>query len=151
MNKESPMERLFQPLPRYGERFADTRTRSKIAYEDLLPVIDILFTFLKYFPFKYWRTECRSLLETLKKIELNNYKNTIKNINTINTRTYGTSVISFNCTNSKHLNHHQGHLITSNLITGDLQIIKDKQFCKIICKGPNYREPKTINLGKKSN
>lgn len=76
-----------------------------------------------------------------------NYKNTVKNINTNNTRTYGTSVISFNCSNSKDLNHHQGHLITVNLITGDLRIIKDKQFCKILFKGPAYMKPKTTNLG----
>ena len=46
--------------------------------------------------------------------------------------------------NSKSLNHHDGYIIT-----GDLWIIENKKLCKIISKGPNYREPKTINWKEK--
>ena len=35
-----------------------------------------------------------------------------------------------------------------NIITGDLRIIRNNKLRKLICKGPNYREPKTINLKK---
>ena len=35
--------RLFPPLPRYGERFIDTRTQSKITNHDLSPDIEIFF------------------------------------------------------------------------------------------------------------
>ena len=41
-----------------------------------------------------------------------NYVNTIKMINTNETRTYGTGIISCNCTNSKYLNHYHGKIIT---------------------------------------
>ena len=35
--------RLFPPLPRYGERFIDTRTQSKITNHDLSPDTEIFF------------------------------------------------------------------------------------------------------------
>ena len=72
-----------------------------------------------------------------------NYKNTVKNINTKNTTTYRTGIISCNCTNTKYLNHH--HL----RITKHLRIIDNKELPKIISKGPNYRKPKNINWGKR--
>ena len=53
---------------------------------------------------------------------------------------YRTGVISCNCTNSKNLNHHHGYILTR-----DLQIIENERLRKIISKGPNFREPKTIN------
>ena len=34
MNKDNPVRKLFPPLPRYGERFVETRTRFKITYLD---------------------------------------------------------------------------------------------------------------------
>ena len=46
--------------------------------------------------------------------------------------------------NSESLNHHDGYIIT-----GDLWIIENKKLCKIISKGPNYREPTTINWKEK--
>ena len=39
-----------------------------------------------------------------------NYKNAGNNINTNNIKTYGTGIISCNCTNNKCLNHHHGTL-----------------------------------------
>ena len=35
MNKDSPIGKVFPPLPRYGQRFIETRTRSKITNHDL--------------------------------------------------------------------------------------------------------------------
>ena len=67
----------------------------------------------------------------------------MKSITTNDSRTYGTSIILCNCTNSKYLNHHHGYIIT-----GDLWIIRNKRFHKIIIKDPNYIEPKIINWKK---
>ena len=72
-----------------------------------------------------------------------NYKKTVNNKNTNDTRTYGNGITSCNCTNSKYLNQQHGHIITE-----DFRIIKNKKLCKIIRKGPNYNGSKTIN-GKK--
>ena len=72
-----------------------------------------------------------------------NYYSTVKNINTNDTRTYGTGIILCNCTNSKYLNHHHGHIIPR-----DLQIIENKKLGNILSKGPNSREPKTISWKK---
>ena len=71
-----------------------------------------------------------------------NYKDTVNNINTNDTRTYGTGRISCKCTNSKHLICHQGHIIK-----GDLRITVNQKR-NTVSKGPNYREPKTKNYGK---
>lgn len=56
-------------------------------------------------------------------------------MNTNDTATYGTGLISYNWNNSKYLNHHLGHIITE-----DLRIIKHKELQKIMSKGSNYRE-----------
>ena len=52
------------------------------------------------------------------------------NKDTNDTRTYGTGIISCNCTNSKYLNQHHG-----KIITGDLQLIENKKLRKSISKG----------------
>ena len=72
-----------------------------------------------------------------------NHKNTVKNISTNDTRSYGTGIVLCNCTISKYLNHHHGHILPR-----DLQIIKIKKFGKILSKGPSCRELKTINWEK---
>ena len=70
MNKVSPIGKLFPPLPRYGECFIDTRTRSKITNHGFSYDIEIFFNFLKQFPLKYRSNECQKLLESFKKREL---------------------------------------------------------------------------------
>ena len=44
------------------------------------------------------------------------------------------------CASSKFKDEHHGHIIT-----GDLTIIEEKQLRKLFRKGPNYREPETLN------
>ena len=70
MNKDSPIGKHFPKLPRYGERFIDTRTRSKITNHDLLSVIDIFFNFPKQFSLKHGSNKSQKLLESFKKREL---------------------------------------------------------------------------------
>ena len=72
-----------------------------------------------------------------------NYNITVKNINTNDTRIYGTGVVSCNCTNSKYLNYNHGQIIT-----GDLRIIEIKKLRKFLSNGPHYSEPNTINWKK---
>ena len=48
MNKDTPIWRLFPPLPIYSECFIDTRTRSKITNEE--PSSDIFFYFSSLIP-----------------------------------------------------------------------------------------------------
>ena len=51
MNKDRgiPIRNLLPSLPLYGERFVDTRTRSKITNHNLSSDIEIFFIFLKNF------------------------------------------------------------------------------------------------------
>ena len=48
-----------------------------------------------------------------------------------------------NCKNSPLINQHLGHVVT-----GDLRIIPNKRLRKLFLKGPNFREPCTINWNK---
>ena len=43
--KDTCTRKLFQTLPRYGERFVDTRTRSIINKHDILSGIEIFVNF----------------------------------------------------------------------------------------------------------
>ena len=68
MNKRSLIRKHFPPLPRYGELFIDTRTRSKVTNHDLPSDIEIFFSvFLKQFLIKYRSNECQKLLKLLER------------------------------------------------------------------------------------
>ena len=73
-----------------------------------------------------------------------NYKSPLYNIQNNDTRTYGTSIISCNSTNSKCSNHLHDHILSRYF-----SIIQNKNFCKMRGKGRNYRKPKAINWKKK--
>ena len=75
--------------------------------------------------------------------KLFNYKETVNSINTNDLESYGTGITSCDCHNSEFVNDHHGHIVT-----GDLRIIRNEKLRKLISKGPNYREPKTINWKK---
>ena len=49
MNKTSPLGKPFLSFPRYGKRFIDTKTRSKITNHNFSFDIEIVFSFLKQF------------------------------------------------------------------------------------------------------
>ena len=53
MNRDSPIGKLFPPPLRYGERFINIRTQSKITNHDLSSDIESFVNFLKQFLLKY--------------------------------------------------------------------------------------------------
>ena len=69
-----------------------------------------------------------------------NYKDTVQNINTNDSDTFGTDIHTCDCSSSEFVDHNHGHVVT-----GDLRIIQNKELKELIQKGPNFREPKTIN------
>ena len=69
-----------------------------------------------------------------------NYKTTVNEIDVNDKSTYGTGLASCQCQNSSFVNDDYGHIPT-----GDLRFIENSAFSKLFCKGPNYREPQTIN------
>ena len=72
-----------------------------------------------------------------------NYKETVASINTTDNETFGTGIQQCHCANSIHCDQNHGHIIT-----GNLQIIKNAKLRKLFTKGPNFREPRTINWRK---
>ena len=69
-----------------------------------------------------------------------NYKETVNAIDLNDTEGYGTGIVRCDCHESEFVNEHHGHVVT-----GDLRIIRNQKLRKLISKGPNFREPKTIN------
>ena len=72
-----------------------------------------------------------------------NYKDTVNSIDTNDLGTFGTGITDCDCHNSQFVDEHHGHIVT-----GDLRIISNPKLRQLISKGPNYREPKTINWKK---
>ena len=72
-----------------------------------------------------------------------NYKDTVANIDISDKTTFGTGLAECDCKNSDFTNKDHNHVLT-----GDLRIIQNKKLRDLISKGPNFREPKTINWKK---
>jgi hypothetical protein len=72
-----------------------------------------------------------------------NYKDTVDSIDTNDFETFGTGITDCECQNSQFVDENHGHVIT-----GDLRIISNPKLRQLLSKGPNYREPKTINWKK---
>ena len=75
--------------------------------------------------------------------KLLNYKNVVNAIDINDQETYGTGLTNCDCHQSSFKDDTHGHIIT-----GDLRFIENKKLRKLISKGPNYREAKTINWQK---
>ena len=69
-----------------------------------------------------------------------NYKQTVVDIDTNNLDTFGTGISECGCSSSPYKDNTHGHVIT-----GDLRFISNKRLRCLISKGPNYREPRSIN------
>ena len=80
-----------------------------------------------------------SLCNTIRN-KILNYKDTVQNIDTNDVETFGTGLQTCNCSSSEFVDHNHGHVVT-----GDLRIIQNKHLRELIQKGPNFREPRTIN------
>ena len=72
MNKDGPVGKLFPPLPRYGERFLEKRSRASITNRTISSDIEVFLKYVNTFPVRSRSNECRKLLESLKKKELKN-------------------------------------------------------------------------------
>ena len=75
-----------------------------------------------------------------------NYKETISSLSfkqVNNSRVEIENLPECNCNESSFCDPAHGHVVT-----GNLNIIKNKKFRKLLSKGPNYREPKTLNYNK---
>ena len=72
-----------------------------------------------------------------------NYRETVNDIDINDHLTYGTKLPSCDCHDSPFVDSDHGHIMT-----GDLRIIENQHLRKLISKGPNYREPRSINWKK---
>ena len=97
-------------------------------------------------PSTFQQEESPSIVYTLSNTirnDLFNYKDTVNSIHTNDNQTHATGITTCDCHNSQFVNEHHQHVVT-----GDLRIIRNQKLRKLISKGPNYREPKTINWKK---
>ena len=69
-----------------------------------------------------------------------NYIDTVNNLDANDSETLGTGISQCECQGSTFCDPSHGHIIT-----GNLNIIKNNKLRNLLSKGPNYREPKTIN------
>ena len=71
-----------------------------------------------------------------------NYKQTVSEIDTNDLTTYGTGLTSCDCAGSEFCDPNHGHILT-----GDLRVIGNQKLRKLVARGPNFREAKTIHWG----
>lgn len=69
-----------------------------------------------------------------------NHSGTVNNINILDKLFYETGINACRWKNSNFVNQYLGHILT-----GNLRIIENDKLRKLISKGPNYKESKTIN------
>ena len=72
-----------------------------------------------------------------------NYKKTVSEIDINDTISYGSGLPSCNCHSSSFKDTHHNHIVT-----GDLRFIENNDLRRLLSKGPNYREPRSINWNK---
>ena len=66
MNQAVPVGKLFPPLPRYGEKYLNQRSRNKINQNDTYANLDDFIQFITTFEHKTRGNEVRKLLDSLK-------------------------------------------------------------------------------------
>ena len=82
-------------------------------------------------------------LENTIRNKIFNYKQTVNQFDVHDQLTYGTGLSSCECHRSPFLDEHHGHIVT-----GDLRIIENRDLRRLLSKGPNFREPRSINWNK---
>ena len=86
-----------------------------------------------------------SLTNTIRN-KILNYKETVESIYVDEDVSFTLNSESCNCSESSFCDPHHNHVIT-----GDLRIIENQKLRKLLAKGPNYREPRTLNFNKVKN
>ena len=72
-----------------------------------------------------------------------NYKDTVDSIFIDEEVSFSTNCSTCDCQNSPFCDPDHQHIIT-----GDLRIVSNQKLCKLLSKGPNYREKRTLNFSK---
>ena len=72
-----------------------------------------------------------------------NYKDTVDSIFIDEEVSFSTNYSTCDCQNSPFCDPDQQHIIT-----GDLRIVSNQKLRKLLSKGPNYREKRTLNFSK---
>ena len=72
-----------------------------------------------------------------------NYKDTVESIYIDEDVSFITNTGDCQCSDSEFCDPHHKHIVT-----GDLRIVENTKLRKLLSKGPNYREPCTINFNK---
>ena len=75
--------------------------------------------------------------------KLINYKETVNSIFVDEVVTFSLNTDNCDCGQSRFCDPHRKHIIT-----GDLRSIDNAILRKLMTKGPNYREPRTLNFNK---
>ena len=99
------------------------------------------------FPIKLEKEDKISVVYSLGKTIRNqvfNYKDTVSSIDSGDTRAFGVGIESCQChLHEEFVNKDHGHVLT-----GDLRFIENSKLRKLLSKGPNFREPMSINWAK---
>ena len=83
-----------------------------------------------------------SLEDTIRN-KIFNYKQTVNDIDIHDHTSFGTGITSCQCHQSAFTDQNHG-----NIVTGDLRFIDNSDFRRLLSKGPNYREPRSISWKK---
>ena len=97
----------------------------------------------KNLPTQFNKTEQISTVYILTKTIQSKIFNHKEFIETLDTKDIldNMSSLSCNCTTSPFTDTNHGHIVT-----GDIRIVQDNKLRKLLCKGPKYREPVSVNF-----
>ena len=88
---------------------------------------------------------CTMKLDTPIRNKILNYQETVSSLNVMvdDDVSFVQNLPTCDCMNSEFCDSHHKHIVS-----GDLRIISNPKLRKLLSKGPNYREPKTLNYNK---
>ena len=88
---------------------------------------------------------CTMKLDTPIRSKILNYRETVSSLNVIVDEdvSFVQNLPTCDCSNSTFCDPHHKHIVS-----GDLRIVSNPKLRKLLSKGPNYREPKTLNYSK---
>lgn len=88
---------------------------------------------------------CTMKLDTPIRNKILNYRETVSSLNIMvdEDTSFVHNLPTCNCQNSEFCDPHHKHIVS-----GDLRIVSNEKLRKLLSKGPNYREPKTLNYKK---